>query len=318
MRLLMGFRRPFQALEEALASQGESLIPWQPGTPLPTHAFPVDGAVVDYSEAARHLTSMIRLTYHLRRQGAPLVAINRDAPWNKGVRPWRFGMLRRLGLLDACLTHALQENPATARRMVYFPNAAYVNRYHIGDLTLIGMRDPARYLYPVSFLGNIDAQRYREHRIRLEQLGALRELLAREGIVLHLFHAPDMTPARQVAVIQASVINLNLGAACDHGGARSWGLAERCYGIPACGGFLLSDARQHAREDFLPGEEWLDFDTLEGCVQQIVTLLADFPRTRRIAEAAHARVMQQHTYAHRGMQLRRLLAELKQERKPAN
>src|SRR5438045_7710238 len=44
---------------------------------------------------------------------------------------------------------------------------------------------------------------------------------------------------------------------------------ERCFGVPACGGFLLSDVRKHAAESFIPGVEWADFLDLDDCVAKI-------------------------------------------------
>ncbi|MEO5345403.1 MAG: glycosyltransferase [Magnetococcus sp. YQC-9] len=308
MKILMGFRRPFVALEEALVEQGAVLVPWQPGAPLPRDMEEMDAAVLDFTEAARHLIRCFGLSRRLRALGKPIVAINRDAPWNKGVRKRRIWMLRKLQLLDFYLSHSLQERVAMARRAVYFPNGADVNRYHLGTASLEDLCDINRYRYTVSFIGNIDDRRYPEHRERMARLRALQGMLAGHGIELTLFHGLDLSVAEQVEIMQRSVINLNLGAACDHGGEMSWGLPERCYGIPACGGFLLSDRRRHAQTDFEPGGDWLDFETLEECVALIRELLEDFLRTRRIAEAAHVRVMEQHTYAQRAQTLLALLA----------
>ncbi len=52
---------------------------------------------------------------------------------------------------------------------------------------------------------------------------------------------------------------MNIGAAADGEREKSWGLPERCYGIPACGGFLLSDERGHAANDFVVGRELVFF-----------------------------------------------------------
>ncbi|MBF0214352.1 MAG: glycosyltransferase family 1 protein [Magnetococcales bacterium] len=304
--ILMGFRRPFVPLEESLIAQGERLIPWIPGTKLPEEARRADAAVLDFTEAARHLVSVFRLTRQLHQRGKPVATLNRDAPWNKGVRARRIWALRQLRIADIHLTHALQ-GQTVAPRTHYFPNAADLARYHLHGASLDQLRDPDRYRYAVSFIGNIDDARYPEHRPRMALLRPLQSRLASLGIALELFHSEGMSLPQQVEVIQRSRINLNLGAACDHGGERSWGLPERCYGVPACGGFLLSDARHHATEDFTPDEEWIDFTTLDSCVSRIQALLGDFPRTRRIAEAAHRRVLADHTYACRARTLRALL-----------
>ncbi|MEO5362613.1 MAG: glycosyltransferase [Magnetococcus sp. DMHC-8] len=301
MRLLIAFRKPFVALEDALAAAGCVLTRWIPGAhPLP--APEVDGVLVDFCEAARHLTAMWRLRRRLGRR-VPVVGIDRDAPWYKGVRRRRLWALRSLRLLDIYASHSLQEAEQFAPRTLYLPNAAQLEWYNLGASTLEGLRDPACYRYPVTFLGNLDARRYREHQPRVRFLETLRQRLAGLGIELTLFHSLEMTPAQQVEVIRASRINLNYGAACDHGGQRSWGLPERCYGIPACGGFLLSDARRHACDDFVPGVEWADFQDLEECVARIRHYLDQFQAARRLAEAACQRVWRDHTYAHRAQRL---------------
>ncbi|GAB0058236.1 hypothetical protein SIID45300_02582 [Candidatus Magnetaquicoccaceae bacterium FCR-1] len=307
MKILMGFRRPFVALEASLMEQGVTLIPWKPGAPLPERVEEMDAAVLDFTEAARHPIACWTLARRLRPRNIPIAALNRDAPWNKGVHTRRIWLLRKLQLLDFYLTHSLQERVAMARRAVYFPNAADVNRYNLEGCSFESLRDIHRYRHTVSFIGNIDDRRYPEHRARMTHLRALGDMLSAHGIELKLFHGQDLSVAEQVEIMRTSIINLNLGAACDHGGEMSWGLPERCYGIPACGGFLLSDRRRHAEVDFTPGEDWLDFETLEECVALIRELLEDFPRTRSIAEAAHVRVMEQHTYAQRAQTLVGLL-----------
>ncbi|MBF0438210.1 MAG: glycosyltransferase [Magnetococcales bacterium] len=307
MHILIGYRTPFAALETAWKAQGDTLVAWRPGTPLPAEAIDVDGAVLDFPDAAKNLFSVFKLTRLLAQRGKPVAAINRDAPWNKGVHQRRLWALKQLRLLDFYLSHSLQKAEGFARQAIYFPNAADISRYHLRGKTLESLRNPTQYRHSVSFVGNIDDVRYKEHRERVEQLQTLREMLATAKIELTLFNSLKMSVEQQVEVIQTSLINLNLGAACDKGSERTWGLPERCYGIPACGGFLLSDARKQAADDFTPGEEWIDFEDLSGCVTRIQERLADFTGTRRMAEAAHTRVMTQHTYAHRAMKLKSLL-----------
>ena len=112
-----------------------------------------------------------------------------------------------------------------------------------------------------------------------------------------------MSLADQVSLIQTSRINLNYGASCDYGSPIASGLPERCYGIPACGGFLLCDRRTHAKDDFTPGEDWADFNGLEDCVAQIDHWLANFGMARELAERTHASVLARHTFAHRAATL---------------
>jgi spore maturation protein CgeB len=302
MRLLIGFRKPFAALEEALAEAGCEFLRWVPGEPPPA-ALQADAALVDVCDLARNLVSGWRLRRILRRFSTPVIGLDRDAPWHKGVRARRLLLLRALHLLDVYASHSLQDATHFAREAIYLPNAAWTNRYHLGVQTLQSLREASRYRYDVTFIGNVNAQRYREHAERVKYLDALRERLAVAGIALQVFDGDTVTPAAQIELIQASRINLNYGAAADHGSLRSWGLPERCYGIPACGGFLLSDERRHARDDFIPGAEWVSFGTLDDCVGKIVHYLAHFGQARDIAEAAHRRVLRDHTYRQRAQQL---------------
>lgn len=296
MRLVMPFGRPFAALEEALCAAGCRIDRVWTGQAA-------DALVVDFCEAVR---APARAWRWRRVAGGrlPLVAIARDAPWHRGIRPRRLWLAELFKPFDIYATHSLQGATRFGRSVLYFPNAARTSRYHLGELSLADLRDPARYRHPVSFIGNLAAERYPEHRRRVEFFAALREQLAREGIALALFDSSaGMPEAEQRAIIQSSWINLNHGAACDQGAERSWGLPERCYGVQACGGFLLSDARRHARDDFEPDREWVDYDDLAGCLAHIRRFIAEPQAARAIAEAAHARVMACHTYDHRARTL---------------
>lgn len=295
MRLAMPFRRPFEALEEGLR---------EIGCDIQRECQPyVDAVIVDFCDAVRDPQK----TWALRRQlggSTPLVAIARDAPWHKGVKKTKLWLCSLFMPFDIFATHSMQGAERFGKTTLYFPNAARISEYGLGQHTLESMRDPNRFQYQVSFIGNIDASRYPEHRKRCEFLTAIKSRLARERISLELFDsAKGIPPMQQVNIIQNSLINLNHGAACDQGGAKSWGLPERCYGIPACGGFMLSDKRQHASSDFSPAEEWADYDDIESCLTQIRFYLNNPVQARRIAEAAHARVMNCHTYRHRATTL---------------
>lgn len=302
MRLLIGARKPFTPLEEALAEAGCELLRWMPGG-APPAALQADAALLDVCDLARNLVSGWRLRRVLQRSRTPVFGLDRDAPWHKGVRPSRLRALRALRLLDVYASHSLQDATRFAGQAIYLPNAAWLRHYHLGSRTLESLREPARYRYDVSFIGNVNAVRYREHAERVRFLDALRARLAAAGVALHVFDGAALSPETQVELIQASRINLNYGAAADHGSVRSWGLPERCYGVPACGGFLLSDRRRHARDDFVPEREWAAFGDLEDCVARIAHYLARFGEARDIAEAAHRRVLRDHTYARRAQRL---------------
>lgn len=312
MRLLTGFRKPLLALDAALREAGCTLVPWQPGTRRPDLTG-VDAVLLDFTEAARHLLSVLGLRWALGA-GVPVIGMDRDAPWYKGVKSLRLKSLASLRLLDIYASHSLQPGRRFAPLEIYLPNAAWLERYNLRGNSLADLRKPENYRCDVSFIGNIDAERYPEHRDRVRFLDALAERLARHGINLERFDSMGMDFDTQVALIQRSRINLNVGAAADNGSEKSWGLPERCYGIPACGGFLLSDARGHAKDDFVPGREWADFAGPDDCANKILDLLAHFDQLRDMAEAAHARVMADHTYARRAQTLLTAIEKWRQSR----
>lgn len=313
MRIAVSLPKPFAALEQALEREGCEVLGGRLDPSQSEHLV-LDAVVMDLPDAARHLVSCRRLKADLARLGAPLVLLDRDAPWYKGVRPHRLWLLSKLGLADLHATHSMQHAGRFGVPSLYFPNAAWLDAYHLHGRTLESLRDPFGYTRDVSFLGNINDRRYPEHGARM---GFLRELAGRLeafGIRLDMIDSSAMKPAEQVSVIQQSRINLNVGAAADSGGERSWGLPERCYGIPACGGFLLCDRRRHASDDFAATREWMEFDDIADCVARIRYALSHFGETRDIAEAAHRRVMADHTYAHRAKALLAAIADWRRQR----
>jgi spore maturation protein CgeB len=249
-----------------------------------------------------------RLKRALTARNIPLLAWNRDAPHYLNRASWRLDLLDRSRLLDIYATHTLVDSRRSfAASTLYFPNAADTSRYHLHGTTLTGLRNPGGYEYDVSFFGAMDGQRYKEMRNRQEFFAVLGERLSARGIRFLFRESAGMSAEEQVALIQRSRINLGFGASCEYNAPLASGLPERCYGIPACGGFLLCDRRTHARDDFTPGENWAEFDGLDDCVARIEFWLANFDAARDLAERCHAHVMTHHTYAHRAAVLHQAL-----------
>lgn len=303
MKIVFNFRRGHAPLREALAEAGCEIIDnvWSLS---PQDAAGVDGAIVSLYEAARRPLEALALKRRLARHRAPLVAFDRDAPWHMGMRRRRLLLFKLLKVADIYATHTLQPTYRFAPRTVYVANAVWVRNFNLHGHTLEEMREPGFYRYDVSFVGNMNGARYAEHAERQRFFAALAPELTRRSIS-HLFlDSTGVDEARQIEIIQRSRINLNFRSSCDHAPGGSWGLPERCYGVPARGGFLLSDPRRHARDDFDVDREWAEFDgSVADCVARIEHHLAHFDGTRRIAEAAHARVMAMHTYQHRARTL---------------
>lgn len=294
--------RNFTPLIEGLQSCGMTVVEndWEPEAGKLQDCL---GYLLCMYDGIKRPRRLLKLKARLHRQRIPLITWNRDGPWNKGDKWWRLWLLRHLPLFDIYATHTLQDSQGFAPQVMYLPNAAWTNAYNLAGVTLAELRDPRRYRYDVSFFGRLDAVKYPEMRERAAFFAELARRLERHGITSCFKHSERMPLPEQVDFIQRSRINLNYGAGCDDGGEKSWGLPERCYGVQACGGLLLSDHRRHAADDFVPNEEWIQFDNLDDCLDKIRYFLSHFDEARRIAEAAHARVLRDHTYVNRARSL---------------
>lgn len=300
-RVLLNFRGGFAGLREGFEGLGCEVVEnqWAP------EAAALEGAalcVADFVDCARDVRRTAGLRRRLARARVPFLALNRDAPFNRGVHPLRLAVLRRLKPFDAYATHSMQDAVRYARRTLYCPNAARESVYRVSDAELAALRDPARYRWDVSFLGNLDADRFREHARRVQFLRALSSKLDELGIRTAFRDSAGIPAEEQIGIIQASRINLAALAACDSDTEASWGLPERCYGVPACGGFLLADRRRHAAEDFADNER-AEYDGPDDCVRKIRHYLAHFDEARAIAERARARVQRDHGYRNRAARL---------------
>lgn len=300
--VILNYRKGFPPLKEAFEQIGYQVVEnaW---APAPELLAKVELCVVNLYEAIRNSWSTLGLKHRLKQAGVPLIGLDRDAPWHMGIRWRRLALFRLLRPLDLYASHTLQPTWEFAPAKIYCANAVWVRNFNLHGHTLEQMRDSAFYEYEVSFLGNLDGQRYKEHGERARFFAELRRRLDALGIHHCIRHSSGVSEEEQIRVIQRSRINLSFRSSCDHGGKLSWGLPERCYGVPARGGFLLTDERRHAADDFDLTTEWAGFTDLEDCVAKIQHWLAHFDQSRRIAEAAHARVMREHTYAQRARKL---------------
>jgi spore maturation protein CgeB len=273
--------------------------------------------VIPFYDCLKHPTRVWRLKRRLARDGVPLIAWNRDAPhymnFDLPRRAWRLWLADRVRLLDIYATHTLIDSRRSfAGTVLYLPNAADISRYHLGgndDETLRRMRNPATYEWDVSFFGGMNGDKYKEDRERAEFFAALAQRLRGRDVRFRFIDTVNegLSLPDQVALIQSSKINLNFGARCEYGAMIPSGLPERCYGIPACGGFLLCDRRTHAATDFTPGHDWAEFDGLDDCAEKIDDWLKHFDAARNLAERCYHHVMSHHTYTHRAKKLHEAL-----------
>jgi spore maturation protein CgeB len=297
VRVLLDFRKGFAGLREGFEALGHEVL-----EDADSAFFDAGLCIADLTDCARRIRRTLALKRKLATQGVAFVALDRDAPWHRGVHGARLAALALLKPFDGYATHSMQGAGRFAARSIYCPNAARESIYRASPGELEAMRDPAWHRWDVSFVGNLDTARYPEHARRAEFVRALAARLAPLGLRTLFTDGAGLDEAGQVEVIKRSRINLSVLAACDAGPEPSWGLPERCYGVPACGGFLVSDRRRHAADDFA-ADEWVGYGDLEECAARIEAYLARPEAARAIAERVHERVWREHLYRHRAARL---------------
>jgi spore maturation protein CgeB len=273
------------------------------------------GAYTWFYEGLRHPLQVWRMHRWLQRRGIPLFVWNQDAPhylnYTQPNRAWRLWLAQEFSLYDIYATHTLiDESRDFADLTVYFPNAADINAYNLHgetDTVFKRLRDPRQYRWDVTFFGGMNGSRYKEDRARERFFAGLSRRLDTLGISHCFRETAGMTVKEQIEFIQSSRINLNYGARCEHGFSVASGLPERCYGIPAAGGFILCDMRTHAKDDFTVGKNWAEFVDIDDCVTQIRYWLGHFNDLRDLAERCHKHVLANHTYTHRATKLHQAL-----------
>ena len=93
---------------------------------------------------------------------------------------------------------------------------------------------------------------------------------------------------------QASQVNLNITSA-----QMKTGLNQRVFDVPAAGAFLLTDKREQLFELFEPGREVITYADPAEARHLADWYLKNPAAGKKIAEAAHQRVMRCHLYRHR-------------------
>lgn len=99
-----------------------------------------------------------------------------------------------------------------------------------------------------------------------------------------------------VTFYQASLINLNVHA--WHGVASS-GMNMRCFDLPSCGAFLLTDYVEELEEVFTLGRELEVYRSGEELIDKVRFYLANDAARREIAARGREVILAGHTYRHR-------------------
>lgn len=279
---------------------------------LPLSADDLTGCIAFYGnvfDEIKDWPTLLRTRGLLRKAGVPYVFWNRDAPWHVGMKWFNRWALKLIKPVDIYLAHSLQDQAWFGGEVHYFPNAAQLTYYQNTDLQ--ALRDEATYEHDVSFFGSIAKGKACNVKRRAAFLKSLQALLRQRmpQIRCSIIDASiqSLTQEEQLQLIRTSKINLNIGAMCDLESKDSWGLPERVFGVPAAGGLLITDARQHVADTF-PLNYLPEFDTPQACASLIEKLLADWSALRNLAEQQHQQVIERHTYHARARQLLHLLA----------
>ena len=95
-------------------------------------------------------------------------------------------------------------------------------------------------------------------------------------------------------VFKQSRINLNISLR----GIKS-GIPLRAYDIMGAGGFLLSNFQADFLDDFVPGEDFVYYESREDLLQKVMYYLDHEEERKIIAGNGHDKVAAGHTYRHR-------------------
>lgn len=77
------------------------------------------------------------------------------------------------------------------------------------------------------------------------------------------------------------------------------GLNQRCYDVPAAGGFLLTDQRDALKEQFDPGINIVEFQSVEDLLEKWSYYSGHPEVYQEVIRQGRRRIVEQHTYRHR-------------------
>ena len=155
-KIILNFGGGFPGLREGFEALGHEVLENQWA---PEESALRDAAlcVADFVDCARKMRRTLGLRKRLSHAKVPFIALNRDAPFNRGIHPARRALMAWLRPFDGYASHSMQAAAKYASRTLYCPNAAREALYHADEAQLAAMREPARYRWDVSFVGNMDA-----------------------------------------------------------------------------------------------------------------------------------------------------------------
>jgi len=99
-----------------------------------------------------------------------------------------------------------------------------------------------------------------------------------------------------VVMFNRTKINLNLSNASD---IRFKQIKGRNFEVPACGGFILTEAPENLGDYYDVGKELSTYSSTKDLIQKIRYYLAHDGERESIALAGHERTLREHTFKHR-------------------
>lgn len=99
-----------------------------------------------------------------------------------------------------------------------------------------------------------------------------------------------------IMMFNKSLINLNLNNSCNQSHKQIKG---RNFEVPACGGFLLTEATENLNDYYELGKEVDIYNSTEELIEKIKYYLSKPEEANAIADAGYRRTISEHTYAHR-------------------
>ena len=138
-----------------------------------------------------------------------------------------------------------------------------------------------------------------------ERLSLLKKASEQFALKLYTHHPSPLLPKAEFVgpidyyrvmplVFRHSSINLNITLRSIHSG-----IPLRCMDIMGSGGFLLSNYQEDFLDDFVPGEDFVFYESEDDFVRKIDYYLAHDNERRQIIANCSGKMQAAHTWQHR-------------------
>lgn len=162
-------------------------------------------------------------------------------------------------------------------------------------------------VHSMESLAWIYANHYLAKKVTYQERRAILEALTELDCDLALYSGDDTSELAAVnnfgyvdyysqapVVFNHSKINLNITLK-----SIQQGIPLRCFDIMGCGGFLLSNFQAGLLELFVPGEDFVYYESIDDAARKAEYYLSHDDERERIARNGYEKVKAEHTYRHR-------------------